>query len=152
MNLEQAKAIFKLAGFPDCRVFETKNPYWGDRNAEAGPQYAFLTKEGVITIHWRKRVLEINWEDTDVRYPIGDQYGRAHCAIESITRDETTKESTLVHAWSYGKAVDYLAEFRRHFKRDEYVKGFAIRKENGTLTEDEKDSLKYYTENPAECE
>jgi hypothetical protein len=104
MNEAQMRALFLLAGIEISSVFELPNGYWPDT-----PNYAELRREspwwlvrtaaGLVKIGWRKRVINIEWDDT--------------CVRQIVTPDDVTKEDTMVHAYSYGKAVEYLTTFRR---------------------------------------
>lgn len=104
MNEAQMRAIFLLSGIEIISVFELANGYWPDV-----PNYAELRREspwwlvrtaaGLVQIGWRKRVISVDWSDT--------------CVRQVVTPDDVTKEDTMVHAYSYGKAVEYLTTFRR---------------------------------------
>lgn len=99
MNLEQVKALFLLAGIDVSATYELANQYWPDV-----PQYADLRRQspwwlvktpaGLVKIGWRKRVVEIDWTDTGIH--------------QVVTEDDVTKDESMVHAWSYAKAVQYL--------------------------------------------
>jgi hypothetical protein len=104
MNESQMRAIFLLAGIEISSVFQLANEYWPDT-----PDYADLRREspwwlvrtaaGLVKIGWRKRVISIEWSDT--------------CVRQVVTQDDVTKDDTMVHAYSYAKAVEYLTTFRR---------------------------------------
>lgn len=97
MTEDQAKALFLLAGFKATRFHRLENKYWPDAYVEErrdSPWWLAITEFGPIEIGWRKRVISINWEDTAARV--------------IVTEDNVTKEMTLVHAWSYVKALEYL--------------------------------------------
>lgn len=97
MNEEQAKALFLLAGFNVTRLHRLENKYWPDAYVEQrqkSPWWLAITEFGPIEIGWRKRVISISWEDTPARV--------------EVTQDDVTKTDTLVHAWSYVKALEYL--------------------------------------------
>lgn len=104
MNEAQMRAIFLLAGIEISSVFQLANEYWPD-----APNYAKLRREspwwlvrtaaGLVKIGWRKRVISIAWSDT--------------CVRQVVTQDDVTKDDTCVHAYTYGKAVDYMTTFRR---------------------------------------
>lgn len=94
-------AIFTLAGLEVLETTQIENGYWPGAYAElreANPWWKVLTPVGTIVIGKRKRVFNIDWTDTSVR------------AV--VTDDHVTKSETNVHAWSVGKAVDYLAALR----------------------------------------
>jgi hypothetical protein len=104
MNEAQMRAIFLLAGIEISSVFKLPNDYWPDV-----PDYAELRREspwwlvrtlsGLVKIGWRKRVIGIDWSDTVVRL--------------EVTPDDVTKDGSMVHAYSYAKAVEYMTTFRR---------------------------------------
>lgn len=104
MSEAQMRAIFLLAGIEISSVYELPNDYWPDV-----PEYADLRREspwwlvrtsaGLVKIGWRKRVISVDWSDTAIR--------------QEVTPDDVTKNETLVHAYSYAKAVEYMTTFRR---------------------------------------
>jgi hypothetical protein len=104
VNEAQMRAIFLLAGIDISSVFELPNGYWPDvpNYAELrreSPWWLVRTEAGMVKIGWRKRVISIDWSDT--------------CVRQVVTLDDVTKDEALVHAYSYGKAVEYLTTFRR---------------------------------------
>ena len=85
-----------LACFDPGLYFEkVKNPYWPD-DYKLG--YLVTTKRGPIKIHWRKRVLEINWAGTNI-----NQYSTGLFKDEDVTKSEK-----LIHAHSYEDAKRYI--------------------------------------------
>lgn len=91
------KAMFKLAKIPVLAHWRLANGYWPDSYmvlCAENPWWLVKTPVGLIEIGWRKRVLNIDWEDTPIR-----------CVI---TQDDTTKSPTSVHAWTAEKAIEYL--------------------------------------------
>lgn len=97
MNEEEAKALFLLAGFNVTRLHRLENQYWPEAYVEErkrSPWWLAITEFGPVKIGWRKRVISINWEDTAARV--------------LVTEDNVTKDTTLVHAYSYPKALEYL--------------------------------------------
>lgn len=93
MTLDEAKSLFTLAGIPVLAHWELVNGYWG-RNDRTGSWWLLKTPRGLIRIGRRKRVIEIDWTDTDLR--------------KVVTADEVTKDQTSVHAWEMLKAAEYL--------------------------------------------
>lgn len=110
---EQARALFTVSGITVLKVWQLPNGYWplampGDWHnqgqvsdfvryaqlRESSPWWLVRTSFGLVKVGWRKRVLNIDWSDTDIR--------------EIVTVDDVTKEPTMVHAWSELKAVEYL--------------------------------------------
>lgn len=133
MNEDQLRAIFTLAGIEILRLTEAPNPY----SPLSGPQWAVLTSHGVVTLHWRKRVIDINWTGTKVRYPLNDQYDRPMISDLHVTRDEVTKSPTNVHADTYGAAANYLRALGQHFGRVDYLEDFKKRAALNQLTKEE---------------
>lgn len=89
------EAIFLLAGYEITGLKMIPNGYDG---RPSSPWWKVSTTHGDFVIGWRKRVIEIDWS------AIGPQ--------PPITSDEVTKSDTLIHAWSYGRAVGYLGALR----------------------------------------
>lgn len=99
---EDFQMIFKLAGYEHVVFHEIPNCYWPEAyHSEyyCTPWYRVETALGDLRIGWRKRVISIHWRDTTIR--------------RIITKDEVTKDETMVHAWTNAKAVEYLGELRR---------------------------------------
>lgn len=96
---ERVRGMFVLAGIEIQSIHQLENKYWPDHAdyddiRRASPWFLVQTKYGLIELGWRKRVMVINWEDTNMD--------------ADITVDQTTKTLRMVHAWSYPKAVEYL--------------------------------------------
>jgi hypothetical protein len=97
---QHVDALFVLAGIPVFSKQILPNGYWPEvpeyqELRDASPWFLVTTSFGPVQIGWRKRVMAISWAQTPVR---------AH-----ITDDDVTKSATEVHAWTYPKAVEYLA-------------------------------------------
>lgn len=108
MNEQQVRGLFALAGFDEpAKLRELANGYWPNAPAYAqirqdSPWWLVETPFGPITIGWRKRVISIDWRECSFR--------------GVITEDDVTKDDSMVHAWSYVKALDYLTKLRAGFK------------------------------------
>jgi hypothetical protein len=89
-------SLLKMAGFELLEVRELRNQYSTEFHNR--PWFAVKTQHGVIILGWRKRVINIEWALTDFR--------------GVVTPDDVTKENYLVHAHSYGKALEYLTILR----------------------------------------
>lgn len=100
MNADQAKAIFILAGIEVINVHQIANEYWGNdpEMSAKSPWWLVNTPYGLIKLGWRKRVISIEWPET-----------KARC---EVTKDNVTKHDVLVHAYSYAKAVEYMAALK----------------------------------------
>lgn len=96
-DLPYFKALFLLAGIAVKDWIEVANQYWPDHPDYfdiATHWYLAETERGFVLIGWRKRVLNIDWARTKVR--------------GEVTKDDVTKSETIVHAWNYQRALDYL--------------------------------------------
>jgi hypothetical protein len=99
---EQAQAIFLLAGITVVRAHKIENGYWPYAYLEErkrSPWWLLESNIGIVIIGWRKRVISIDWTSVAVR--------------QVITEDDVTKDEMSVHAYSYAKAVEYLAKLAR---------------------------------------
>lgn len=97
MTEEQVRAIFTVARLRAEKLWQLTNRYWPDsylKERAESPWWLVRTRIGLIVIGWRKRVINIDWSDTEVR--------------GIVTSDDVTKDSTHVHAWDESKAVEYL--------------------------------------------
>lgn len=103
MKKTEALSIFELAGLKAIREpIEIMNKYHGGGSGEKQhwhPWWLIKTEYGYIEIGWRKNVISINWEDTDIR--------------GIVTTDNVTKDQSYVHAWSVADAVKYMTEFNK---------------------------------------
>lgn len=62
------------------------------------PWFIVTTPKGTIQIGWRKRVIVINWEASDI----------TTYAEDLFSEENVTKCDFLIHAWGYDKAKEYL--------------------------------------------
>jgi len=138
MNEQQVRAIFTLARLDVLRIWKLPNGYLGEqepltddqieRDAPGSSGYRMVTDTGptegvvrawmadyrwrydrpawlvqtslgLIQVTERKRVIDLEWSDTPIR------------AI--VTSDDTTKDTTRVHAWTEEKLIEYLREWVR---------------------------------------
>jgi len=109
MKIEKVKALFLLAGFKVQSTYKLENQYWPEAYTELrqeNPWWLVKTEYGLVKIGWRKRVISIDWSDTLYQAKIVDD-SDSHWP-DSITTDEVTRSETLVHAWNYLKALEYL--------------------------------------------
>ena len=98
---EEVESVLTLSGLKPSRMWELANGYWPlapDYDSVRRPWWLVQTSIGLIRIGWRKRVMSIDWDATEVR------------AV--VTREQVTKGETMVHAYSMAKAVEYLTSLR----------------------------------------
>jgi hypothetical protein len=65
---------------------------------QTSPWFIVTTDKGRIKIGWRKRVINIDWTDSQIKQT-GDQL---------FPNEDVTKWETGIHAWGYEKAKEYL--------------------------------------------
>lgn len=123
MSEEELKALFLLARIVVLDYHKIPNEYWPDTASysdlrESSPWWLVTTPVGVIKIGWRKRVIEIDWYATKYRVGEGLHFkDRPNDLIADVTADDVTKGASYVHAWTYGKAVDYLSTIHLRLKQ-----------------------------------
>jgi hypothetical protein len=127
---EEVRAIFSLSGLKATSFYKITNEY-DSRQSVENSWWLVKTKFGLIKIGWRKRVINIDWSDTELRYPLQDAQDRDIQSDKRLTSETVTQGDTYVHAWGYGKAVIYLTALRGSLERYTYLnseEGKAVRK------------------------
>ncbi len=101
LPLVKLKAMFAMAEIPIIgEPLKLQNQYWqGHDQKYYHPWWFVKTPRGWIMIGWRKRVMEIDWKDTDIRHV--------------VTEEQLTKGEDHVHAYSEAKAIEYLTTLWR---------------------------------------
>lgn len=94
---EQLLALFPFA--PDWLVDEIPNGYCSSFCCKHLPWFVVATPVGKIKIGWRKRVIQIEWSETK----------NTKTAYELFEAEDVTKDTRMIHAWSYEKAKQYIA-------------------------------------------
>lgn len=85
--------------FPQpIHVKEIPNGYCSDYCCAHLPWFIVTTTVGPIKIGWRKRVINIDWSETEGTLP----------AEELFKSENTTKSGRSIHAWSVEKAKGYV--------------------------------------------
>jgi len=82
----------------DIFVEETNNEYFIMPYAKYYPWLIVTTSKGRIKIGWRKRVLNICWDDSIIK----------ESAEELFPDEDVTKFDKTIHAWGYDKAREYI--------------------------------------------
>ena len=115
----KARELFEAAGYPSAIFHEIPNEYCGPLCCPHRVWYNVTTAIGVVKIGWRKRVIGIDWTQTVL--------GRS--AADLFPDEDVTKVGTMIHAWSYEKAEEYLhallatvaAELAKFDKRSKFL-------------------------------
>lgn len=96
---------FADAGYPRVNLVSRPNQYCPcDR---CPPWYlAQVGEEPPITIGWRKRVIVIDWEASGKQLP------------DLFASEDVTKSATMIHAYGYEKASEYLAKLLPKLRGD----------------------------------
>jgi len=92
------QAISELFFGKEVFIEETKNEYAIEMYAKQYPWFIVTTSKGRIKIGWRKRVLNISWDDSTIE----------ESAEELFPDEDVTKFDKTIHAWGYAKAREYI--------------------------------------------
>lgn len=95
---ELTQAFRDLFGGRALYMSETPNQYCRQSCCVMIPWFKAVTSLGVITLGWRKRVISIDWSESEVKAT----------AQELFPDENVTKEGRLIHAWGYDKAKEYI--------------------------------------------
>ena len=106
-GMEMFTKIFTDAGFSDITLSETKNEYGSEDRR--GPWWNVHTPFGTIRVGWRKRVIEIEWSALHTAPQL--HILPIHSLFDDVT---DTKTHTLIHAYNYGTATEYLTRIYKH--------------------------------------
>jgi hypothetical protein len=99
------KQLFDKAGLDVLHMVNIQNEYWGDE-IYATPWFIVQADTFKMKIGWRKRVISIEIMDPDKAIHLG-----------LLFKDEdVTKEASLIHAWGYDKAEEYLRKINEHLR------------------------------------
>lgn len=92
------EAILGLFGERKIFVKEVPNGYCRGACCEHLPWFLVTTNIGPVRIGWRKRVINIDWSETNQK----------KTADELFPNEDVTKYEHAIHAWGYDKAKEYL--------------------------------------------
>jgi len=103
---EKFRQMFVDAGFESPGITAVKNEYCGCDHC--APWYEVSTGSGTVKIGWRKRVINIDFSQSDLEL------------TDALTREDVTIGEGYIHAWGDDKAVEYLSAMRMdHAQRTE---------------------------------
>lgn len=91
----------QIVGLFDQPIYveEIPNGYCSSGCCRHLPWFRVTTTKGRITLGWRKRVIEIKW----------DEVPGSKTAAELFASEDVTKGERLIHAWTVEKARAYIA-------------------------------------------
>ncbi len=90
--------LFKSAGFDTIHVETIGNEYCSKSCCYKFPWIIATTPKGRIKLGWRKRVMNLDWSDSDLEID-GEKLFKG---------EDTTIGTSYIHCWSEEKAVEYL--------------------------------------------
>ena len=97
-HVEELTEIFKNAGFETVYVEEIDSEYCKESCCYRFPWIIVTTEKGRIKLGWRKRVMNLDWSDSDIEGKAGDFFPQEDC----------TKGDKYIHCWGVEKALEYL--------------------------------------------
>jgi len=97
-HVVELSELFKSAGFDPIYVEVKNNEYCGESCCYKIPWIIVTTNKGRIKLGWRKRVMNLDWSDSDLKID-----------GEELFKDEnTTTGKSYIHCWGKEKAIEYL--------------------------------------------
>lgn len=110
-EIEYYRALLLLAGVPYTAEFEIKNGYHGYSSDPiyCQPWLMIMTKWGAVKIGWRKRVINIDWRDSN--YPD---------ALVEPPESWITHDKGFIHCYGYEQAITALKGMMARFERLDY--------------------------------
>lgn len=107
MDLQTLVSLFAMANIEIISIKRLRNKYHPDTHAyrdaiKSSPWWLVEIDIGVIEIGWRSSVIHIDWLHT------GKKFDR-----HAVTTEDVTKSDTMIHAWGYAKAIEYLRRIQQ---------------------------------------
>lgn len=102
---EIKEALIELFGNRKIRVEEIPNEYSQHPSYWHSPWLKVVTEIGTFKIGWRKRVIYLDWTETDCR-----EHGETLFPEENTTKSQVgySPNCKYIHCWSYQKAEEYI--------------------------------------------
>jgi hypothetical protein len=102
---QRFREVFTKAGFDVQGMEAIPNQYCGCDSC--APWFVVCTEYGPVTIGWRKRVINIDWNELNIpdTHPPGFSY--------LFEDEDVTKGAGGIHAWGWDKATEYLSRIHR---------------------------------------
>ncbi len=95
---EELSELFKKAGFDLIHVEIIDNEYCGKACCYKYPWIIVTTNKGRIKLGWRKRVMNLDWSDSDLEID----------GMKIFKDENATKGTNYIHCWGKDKAIEYL--------------------------------------------
>ncbi len=109
-HVTELTELFKSAGFEAIHVETINSEYCRESCCYKFPWIIVTTPKGRIKLGWRKRVMNLDWSDSDLEID-----------GEKIFEDEdVTKGTNYIHCWGKEKAVEYLKKLNSVGNEKEY--------------------------------
>lgn len=90
--------LFAKAGFDYIHVEAIDNEYCKESCCYKFPWAIVTTKKGRIKLGWRKRVINLDWSESDIK-----------TKAEVLFKEEgSTRGDQYIHCWGEDKAIEYL--------------------------------------------
>ncbi len=105
-HVVELSELFKSAGFDPIHVETVANEYCSQSCCYHLPWIIVTTDKGRIKLGWRKRVLNLDWSDSDLGID-GEVMFKG---------ENTTTGQSYIHCWSYEKAIEYLTKLNSEEK------------------------------------
>lgn len=121
---EDLLAAFVNAGLEPVYVQEVHNEYENQPPGSDSPWLLVTTRLGHFKVGWRKRVIILDWEQTEVGYS----------AQVLFDGENVTMEGKMIHCYGYAKLTDYLKRMRRPVEGVTTM-AYAVRSERSHLKE-----------------
>lgn len=99
-NIHALTDLFKKAGFDPIYVKVIENQYSSSPYYYENPWLKVTTTKGLITIGWRKRVINLDWSESDIDAVAKDLF----------SQESTTQGDKYIHCWGEKKAIEYLTK------------------------------------------
>ena len=105
---DKLAGLFKQAGFDPIYIEVIDSKYCSEACCYKFPWIIATTSRGRIKLGWRKRVMNLDWSDSDIT-----------AMGEILFKDEdVTKGEKYIHCWGEDKAVEYLKRLNEAGKKN----------------------------------
>lgn len=107
---DEFQRAFTEAGYDPIYMKAVPNEYYRDKfDSKRWPWFLVTTVDGTFKVGWRKRVINLDWSDTELK---GNVDGN-----KLFAGDDTTRDELMVHCCSIDRLTEYLGRLRAAFRR-----------------------------------